>query len=174
MSKNLLIILILLLSISSGLAQTITTSTINYDSTSLIFPNPERGFSAYRAGAITLSFIDNLRLENITVIQRIYTIPQFINSPLSNNFLNIVEADFNTARDGGAKLVLRFSYTDYQNGEDAPLDRILEHIEQLKPLFQKHYDVIAYIEAGFIGAWGEWYYSSNNLNNTQDRRAILF
>ncbi len=30
------------------------------------------------------------------------------------------------------------------------------------------------MEAGLIGAWGEWYYSTNKLNNTEDRRSVLF
>jgi hypothetical protein len=163
-----------LILITSLCAQEVSTSLITYDPTDDIFPNPERGFSAYRSSKLSLSFIQDLRSQNVTVIQRIYTIPQFNNSALSQSFLDLVDFDLNTAREGGAKLVLRFSYTNDQNGADAPLDTILMHIDQLGPLFQEHYDVINYIEAGFIGAWGEWYYSSNGLNNTTARRAVLF
>ena len=148
--------------------------TIKYDSTDAIIFNPERGFCTQVSNPITLSLISSLKTQHISVIQRIYTIPQFRDKPLDDNFLNSVEQDFNTARKGGVKLVVRFSYTNDINGEDAPLDIILNHISQLKPLLQKHYDVIAYMEAGFIGAWGEWYYSTNHLNNTQDRRTVLF
>lgn len=145
-----------------------------YDESSEIIANPERGFSEYRAAPVTIGLINELKQNHVTVIQRIYTIPQFNNSALSQDFLNLVQADLNTAREGGVKLVLRFSYTDNQNGADAPLDIILLQIEQLKPIFQSNYDVIVYIEAGFIGAWGEWYYSSNLLNNTEDRRTVLY
>ena len=155
-------------------AQTPSMRTISYEGTEDIFPNPERGFSAYRSSKLTLSFVTNLRSENITVIQRIYKISQFVNNSFSQDYLDLIESDFNIARQGGAKLVLRFSYTDQQNGADASLSIILGHLDQLAPLFQKHYDIIAYIEAGFIGAWGEWYYSSNGLNNTTDRRTVLF
>ena len=34
-------------------------------------------------------------------------------------------------------------------------------------------DIIACVQAGFIGAWGEWYYSTNGLNNTTARNAVL-
>ncbi len=145
-----------------------------YTSTDEIFANPERGFSAYRSEPITNGFISECKEENVSVIQRIYTIPEFINQPLSDEFLSLVRSDFSLARNGGMKLVIRFSYTDYQNGADAPLDIILTHINQLKPIFEENYDVIVYVEAGFIGAWGEWYYSSNGLNNTEDRRTVLF
>lgn len=149
-------------------------STIYYQGTDEIFFNPERGFSAYRSNPITLSFINSLKAINVSVIQRIYTIPQYNEVPLPQSFLDIVNTDLNTAREGGVKLVMRFSYTNNQNGEDAALDTILLHINQLTPIFQQNYDVINYIEAGFIGAWGEWYYSTHNLNNTESRRAVAF
>ncbi len=147
---------------------------VNYIESDMIIPNPERGFSVYRSSQVTGGFINSIKQYNVTVIQRIYTIPQFNNSPLSADFLNMVESDLAAAREGGVKLILRFSYTDEQNGPDAPLNIIQQHIQQLKPIFQNNYDVIVYIEAGFIGAWGEWYYSTNNLNNTNDRRTVLF
>jgi len=155
-------------------AQNPSSTVIIYDSTDAIFPNPERGFSAYRSSAITQSFITSLRNQAVTVIQRIYTIPQFVRDSLSQSFLDLVDSDLTQARTGGAKVVLRFSYTNNQNGEDAALDTILLHINQLAPILQANYDVIAYIEAGFIGAWGEWYYSTHNLNNTVSRRTVLF
>ncbi len=149
-------------------------TTVSYTASDEIFANPERGFSDYQDSKVTVSLAQTLRNQAVTVIQRIYTIPQFNNSALSNDFLRLVQDDLDAAREGGAKLVLRFSYTDDQDGPDAPLDTILKQIDQLKPILQKNYDVIAYMEAGFIGAWGEWYYSSHNLNNTEDRRTFLF
>jgi hypothetical protein len=149
-------------------------STIYYQGTDSIFFNPERGFSAYRSNPITINFINQVKAINVSVIQRIYTIPQYNDIPLPQYFLDIVDTDLNTAREGGVKLVMRFSYTNNQNGEDAALDTILLHINQLTPILQANYDVINYMEAGFIGAWGEWYYSSHNLNNTVSRRAVAF
>ena len=154
--------------------QLLPQSTIIYQSTDEIFFNPERGLSAYRSNPVTLSFINTLKTMNVSVIQRIYTIPQYNDVPLPESFLNTVQTDFNTARLGGVKVVPRFAYTNNQNGEDAALDTILLHISQLTPILQENYDVIAYVEAGFIGAWGEWYYSSHNLNNTNSRRTVTY
>lgn len=149
-------------------------TNVQYEPTDEIFSNPERGFSVYRSTPITGAFISSIKGYNVSVVQRIYTIPEFINSALSAEFLLGVESDLNAAREGGVKLVQRFSYTNNQNGSDAPLNIIQTHIEQLKPIWAENYDVIAYVEAGFIGAWGEWYYSSNGLNNTVSRRSVLF
>ena len=154
------------------LAQSITQ--VDFVKSSEIISNPERGFSVYRSSPVTGAFINSIRQYKVSVIQRIYTIPQFNNSPLSDDFLFSVKSDLNAARDGGVKLVQRFSYTDNQNGADAPLNIIQTHINQLKPIWAENYDVIVYIEAGFIGAWGEWYYSSNGLNNTENRKNVLF
>lgn len=148
-------------------------STIKYEGTDEIFFNPERGFSAYRSNAISASLITSLKTQNVSIIQRIYTIPQFNSSPLSAEFLETVDKDFDAARDGGVKVVPRFSYTNRQSGADAALDTILLHIEQLTPVLRENSDVIAYMEAGFIGAWGEWYYSSHFLNKTAARRSVL-
>lgn len=165
--RNFLLVLILSIELFSQ-------TTIHYEGTDEIFFNPERGFSAYRSNPITSSYINTLKASNVSIIQRIYTIPQYNNIPLPESFLTTVQNDLNTARQGGVKVVLRFSYTNNQNGADAALDTILLHINQLTPIFQENYDVIAYVEAGFIGAWGEWYYSSHNLNNTTSRRAVLY
>ncbi|MCF6269952.1 MAG: DUF4832 domain-containing protein [Melioribacteraceae bacterium] len=150
------------------------TSAINYTISDEIISNPERGFYAYRSDPITNWFMNSNKANQVSVIQRIYTIPEFIDKPLSDNFLNILRNDLNMAREGGMKLVLRFSYTNSQTGADAPLDIILNHISQIEPILKENYDVITYVEAGFIGAWGEWYYSSNGLNNTANRKAVLF
>lgn len=167
---------LLLLALATGtvFAQCDSTS-VDYLGSDAIFANPERGFSAHRGTAVGANYVRSLREnQNVTIIQRIYTIPQFNDQPLSDDFISLVWSDLNAIRDGGGKAVLRFSYTNDQNGEDASLDQILEHIDQLTEVLQANSDVIAYVEAGFIGAWGEWYYSSHNLNNTDDRRTVLF
>src|SRR5699024_7204160 len=57
---------------------------------------------------------------------------------------------------------------------DASEARVLAHIAQLEPLLRAHEDVIALVQAGFIGAWGEWHTSTHGLDDDPDaRRAIL-
>ena len=88
-------------------------------------------------------------------------------------------------RSAGIKLILRFSYNfpsggdddddddDYEKAQDATLERVLEHISQLRPVLQRNADVVAVLQAGFIGAWGEWHSSSNDLTSPENKRAIL-
>ncbi|MBC8479260.1 MAG: DUF4832 domain-containing protein [FCB group bacterium] len=160
--------------VSVFFCQGITFSAHSYEGTDDIFPNPERGFSSFRTTPLTLSYCLGLRNQDMTLIQRIHTMPQFNSGPISQSYLDMIENDCLIAREAGVKMFMRFSYTSNQGGADAPLQVILDQLDQLEPVFQEYYDVITYIEAGFIGAWGEWYYSSNNLNNTEDRRAVLY
>jgi hypothetical protein len=96
-------------------------------------------------------------------------IPQDVLTGLDANFVDIRQASL--------KAIIRFSYnqgSDSTSAQDASKAQILRHIEQLTPLLQKNADVIAWMEAGFIGEWGEWHSSTNGLNNIQDKQQILF
>ena len=83
-----------------------------------------------------------------------------------------VDADFAAARQAGVKVVPRFAYNFDQSGPDAPLERILKHLDQLGPILQRNADVLAFVQAGFIGRWGEWHDSDNGLDSTPARSAV--
>lgn len=159
-----------------------STITTNYQSSSEDFANPERGFSVSRLARnesepLNLSDLQYWRSNTVTLIRRIYVIPN--NSALSQSFLDFVKNDLDTARKAGVKLFIRFTYnwdssgTLEASGKDAPKDRILSHLDQLKPILQANKDIIAFMQAGFIGSWGEWHHSSNGLDNTNDKKTIL-
>lgn len=156
-------------------ASTVTTS---YSESFENFPNPERGFyisdGPDASTPISVEKLQEARNRNMSLVRRIYLLSEYRNSPLPESFLNLVSNDLQKAREAGVKLIIRFAY-NWEKGEpDAPKDRILAHMEQLKPVLQKNYDAIAYVHAGFIGAWGEWNRSTNNLLNTTDMQDILF
>ncbi|MEA5597656.1 DUF4832 domain-containing protein [Rivularia sp. UHCC 0363] len=146
------------------------------------FPNPERGFyipfnpEPYQNKAFTplqLSELRKLRNDNLSLVRRIYLIPDR-SAQLPESFLNLVSQDLQTAREAGLKLIIRFTYNWQGGGPDASKNEILTHMEQLKPILQDNYDAIAYLHAGFIGYWGEWNRSTNDLLNTTDKKDILF
>lgn len=157
------------------------TTTIVYEPSNEDFANPERGFYAafdpqgnQPAPPLTVDQLKNLSQPNITLARRIYLIADFRNKHLSQEFLDKVAADLATARQAGIKLILRFTYNWENGGQDASQARIISHWEQLKSVLSDNYDAIAYLEAGFIGHWGEWNRSSYGLQeNPQARKAIL-
>ena len=92
-----------------------------------------------------------------------YHIAEFRDAPLSDAFLARLDEDFATARAAGFKIVPRFAYNYFTGGPDASLERVLGHLDQLAPVFQRNVDVLAFMELGFIGCWGEMHTSSNGL-----------
>lgn len=156
------------------------TVNVVYTPTDDKFPNPERGFYKYTridlttgSGALSNTQLLGYRQNNITLVNRMFYLKKFKNSPLTQEALDEVEKDFETARNGGVKVIVRFAYSEQENEPDAPLDIVLQHLDQLKPVFERNADVIATVQAGFIGAWGEWYYSTNGLNTSGARYEVL-
>lgn len=159
-----------------------------------IFPNPERGFTEELGGETKLSDSQNHVVKpeeewfwdeedenypdrkNQTLVMLMYYLYNYKTKDLSNKLLQGFDEDMQILRNHGFKCVLRFAY-DWKSKNDASLEWVHRHIAQLKPHLEKNADVIYVLEAGFVGEWGEWYYSSNFGNGTQhlnvNRRAVL-
>lgn len=157
----------------------ISASTILYEQSAEIFPNPERGFIHHyevtsEGSSLNLMTLLSLRAENVSMILRFYYLEKFKNQPLSETELQLIRTDMKALRDAGMKCVVRFAYTDDMAGTDAPLVNIKQHLDQLKPVFEENKDVIAFVQAGFIGAWGEWHSSSNGLATVDNEREVLY
>jgi lysophospholipase L1-like esterase len=166
------------------------TQTVSYTPSSENFANPERGFAyendvpwatndtwdfcrqgnnftAYNYDAwntpLDPSFLASERANGRSVVMSRYHIAAFRNGDISPEYLAFLDRDFATARQAGMKQIIRFAYNYPKGGPDAPLAQVLRHLDQLKPVLQRNKDVIATMEAGFIGCWGEWHSSSNEL-----------
>ncbi|HEY8143546.1 MAG TPA: DUF4832 domain-containing protein [Kofleriaceae bacterium] len=147
------------------------TVTIDFETTNLDFRNPERGF--FR----TIDLIAGgearwVRRTGHTLAQAIVRLDDYRDRALDGAFLTALRAGLADVRRAGIKVVLRFAYNDSFD-EDASRSRILGHINQLAPILADNADVIAVMQAGFIGAWGEWHSSTNGLDNDVDRGVIL-
>lgn len=161
--------------------------TVKYLESQEDFPNPDRGF--YRVAETTADSwvpLDSSQLKawrgsqpaddgNYSVISslvfRNIILSGFTHQALTPSLLADIDQDFATARQTGMKIVLRFTYTITANSGgcpegficppygDASKETVLQHIAQLKPLLQKNADVISCMQMGFVGTWGENYYS---------------
>lgn len=155
--------------------------TTTYSSSSKVITNPERGFyrqitSYSEDDGVDPVFLMNLKDQYISLVLCMYYLEKFKDSPLSQKQLDLINADFGKLREAGFKCVLRFAYTNTMEGEnatDAPIEMVETHIDQLKPILQENSDVIAFVQAGFIGAWGEWHSSTNDLTSTVNKKRIV-
>jgi hypothetical protein len=137
--------------------------------------NPERGFfTPYELpGPVGFSPV---RLTGNSLVHLNIRLDDWRETDLPADFLASLNQNFADLREAGLKAIIRFAYNQgpWPDSEpDASKAQILRHIEQLKPFFEKNSDVIAWVEAGFIGAWGEWHTSTNGLDNLTDKQEIL-
>ena len=163
--------------------------TVTYTESSEDIVNPERGFyipsgtKASKFVPLTASQLSAYRTAfkqpgkasyavKVSLIYRGYELDIFKHQALPDSFLLKLQDDFDAVRNAGLKMILRFAYTNSaKTGDcpdvykicppygDAPKDIVLTHVRQLKPLFQKNKDVIAVVQEGFIGIWGENYFT---------------
>lgn len=166
-----------------------TPASITYTESTEDIVNPERGFFQYaEIRASNYIPLDQATLAAYRSSQKIdgaaysvscslvyveYVLDSFLNSPISSSFLTNLNHDFAAARAAGVKLIPRFIYTNTTHSGncaeqsicplygDATKAVILGHIAQLKPLLQQNADVIACMQLGFIGIYGENYYSDH-------------
>lgn len=115
--------------------------------------------------------------DSISLVQSYFYLTGFVGKSLSEEAFTTMDTYFNELRKLGKKAVLRFAYeTDFMGrASSGPTQEdVLRHMEQLKPFLAKNVDVIQVVQAGFIGAWGEWHSSLHGLENTEaGKRTIL-
>lgn len=155
-----------------------TVNKITYTASTQVISNPERGFMhtwsvSSEGEPLSLVTLNSLKNENVTIILRLYYLDAFKNSDLTTVQLDLIKTDFERLREAGIKCILRFAYNGDQSETDAPLSVIESHLDQLKPIFIENADIIAFVQAGFIGSWGEWHTTTNNLTTTANKKAVV-
>jgi hypothetical protein len=143
---------------SSG-GVTYTPSTEN-------FANPERGFYHHTGDCDKADFsqstLQSYRTsQGISLVMCVFYLAEYKNGPIAQAALDQLQQQLATVRAAGLKMVLRLAYTTSTTGDDATKDRVLAHLDQLAPYLNAGKDVIAVVQTGLIGAWGEWYYTQN-------------
>jgi hypothetical protein len=149
---------------------------VKFDASAEIFANPERGFTKTFTARTALDQValNTYRVNQYnTIVVRVFYLEDYKNKVLDQIKLDFIQADLTSMRNAGIKGIVRFAYTEDMAGTDAPLSIVMQHIDQLKPLFEANKDVIAFVQAGFIGAYGEWHDSSNGLATPDNEKTIL-
>lgn len=169
--------LIHLLSAVFVLCQAALAGRMSYLPDTTDFANPERGW--FHQGSLDEGYLRQRRDDdNITVVRRYFRLDSFRTAPIAQQYLDDIGSGLDAARRAGVKVIPLFSYNFGRNdtgaSDDAPLARVLEHIGQVAPVLNANHDVILCWDAGFIGAWGEWHSSGNDLDNPDSMRVILF
>ena len=158
--------------------------TVTYTENTSIISNPDRGLQKYSStnssdvlspqstfiyNQLSQSTLTNWRTgtDKITVVYRYFILPSV---DLNSTYLTNMQTDFNRIRNSGLKCIIRFAYTnDCDSGCDTGTNQqqpsktqIISHISQLSNVINTNKDVIFSIQCGFIGTWGEWYYTGSS------------
>ncbi len=180
----------------------VALTTRSYDASSDVIANPDRGFYHYSetniyADGSGYTPLDPAQLtrwrtqEGVTEVFRYFYIEKYRDQDtIDSGYLTQVSNDFAVARSSGVKLIVRFAYVKGGSWPynapygDASQSRVVNQIRQLAPVLNQNADVISVLQAGFIGLWGEWYYTDSfahdpsqpgNLNDSDwaARRNVL-
>lgn len=149
------------------------------------FINPEKGMYLtnvyyFRDGdvppAVSVEKMRSIRDRNMSLSFSQFYLCDFLEEELSPAVLNTIKEDFERHRAAGLKTIVRFCYNYTGTESDSPkepeVDRVLRHIEQVKPLLREYADIIYVMQAGFIGSWGEWSISTH-FRKDSDRRKVV-
>ena len=178
-------------------AMSMQAAVVNYtaDNTT-IFRNPERGFltqlGRHTGGVCHAvkgkeSYLSKHAANDAgTLILVLYYLDEFNDKDvLPDSIIQGMNEDMQVLRDYGMKAIFRVAYAEDDNGKsgsdrsaaDAPLSIIQKHLAQFKTLWDANTDVIYVFQAGFVGQYGEWYYTDNFGNHVEhinaDCRALL-
>lgn len=78
---------------------------------------------------------------------------------LDEAFFKGIRQTLQNCRKNGCTVALRFRYDakGKLNPEPSSFDKMVSHIEQIRSdgLLEEYKDIIAYVESGFVGSWGE-------------------
>jgi len=161
---------------------------VNYEEIDESFSNPERGlytgtsFESEDGSPVTESALKaSLKFGRTLYMLECWLIP-FFDSDISAAYLDLIRTSLQAYRNVGMKCILRFGYSNHIKDlshpeNDAPFDtseeQMLRHIAQIKPILQEYSDVIYVLQAGFIGCWGEWHYTTGFLSSPETQEEYL-
>ncbi|MEK8033836.1 DUF4832 domain-containing protein [Ideonella sp. DXS29W] len=136
-----------------------------FSPTSADLPNPDRGFYSWAGsdlitdfdiGSVKAGYARGQRLVHAPV-----SLAAYRQTDIPASVLTTLGSRLEAIRAEGMKAELLVAYDFTAGGNDATASQIARHLAQLKPVLAAHAEVIPYMRAGFIGAWGEWHSSKS-------------
>ena len=150
----------------------------NYTESGSDIKNPERGLykmieykyhkregdDAGNYTSPTSSLTDQYDDNNTLVLTQFYMFDYADADHIDTAGKNYIRSVLSYVRQQGKKAIVRVSYNDKHPSpyrQEPTLDQIKNHISDLKTTFDDYEDVIYVVQAGFMGTYGEWYYTSS-------------
>ena len=122
------------------------------------------------------SEINKYACDSVSLVQTYFYLHGYIGRQLPPEAFTTMNVYFNKLRQLGKKALLRFAYETEPMGtvsSGPTMEDMFRHMKQLKPYLEKNKDVILALQAGFIGAWGEWHSSKHNIESSDANKRII-
>ena len=145
----------------------------NYSESSSDIKNPERGLYKMveykyhkRSGgytSATTSLTDEYDSNNTLVLTQFYLFDYVDSEHINSAGRDYIRSVLSNVRNSGKKAIVRISYNNEHPSsyhQEPTLDHIKKHLQDLAPIFTDYEDIIYVVQGGFIGTYGEWYYTS--------------
>lgn len=114
--------------------------------------------------------------DSVSLTQSYFYLTYLVGEKLTEDDFDTMQAYFNELLRQGKKTVLRFAYEKDFMGR-SPIGptagQILQHLDQLKPILEANKDLILVMQAGLIGAWGEWHSSIHGIENSEEAKKTI-
>ena len=134
--------------------------------------NPDRGW--YKEISNSASGYQYLYGTGYSMAMIYVRLDNYRSGSLPQSFLDALRKNLSNARSSGVKIVLRFAYNRDGTSPDASYTTVTQQLNQLAPILSEYSDVISVLQTGFIGSWGEWHGSTNNLiKDVSNRHGIM-
>ena len=155
---------------------------VSYSASTATITNPERGLYHQIGcnGVLSQSTYAGYRAAGTTLTLCYFNLGAYLNSPIAQSALDTFQTQMDNMRAAGIKTIVRFVYNQSDSGADAALPQLSAHMDQLAPYLARNKDVIAVIQGGFIGSWGEYANSQHygqiqalSAQNQADRAAVM-
>lgn len=114
--------------------------------------------------------------DSVSLSQSYFYLTYILGKELTDENFKTMQLYFDELQRLGKKTVLRFAYERDFVGR-APvgpeLEQALAHLDQLRPFLARNNDLILVVQAGVIGAWGEWHSSVHGLENSPEAKVAV-
>lgn len=140
--------------------------------------NPERGFYKQQSFHFNGSIPSAALWSNPEpLVLVLFYLEDFRDCDISSAALTRIGEVFDNIRAAGKKAIVRFGYINEHTNESKPWDagitQIQSHIAQVKPILTANEDIIYIMQAGFVGVYGEWYYTSDDFDYSVSGSSVV-
>ncbi len=177
------ILAILIFSACEDKKDTIPTTVVPFtEDRAINLLNPDRGFyeATYELTDKTdENMFQSAKDQGYALIYGIVTLRDYAEvEVLPSDILAKITKNLNDAKEIGIKIIFRIMYRPDMEELDPAKEIIQGHLSQLKATLQAGKEAISVVQAGTIGAWGEWHsftgdYSEENKDYVANRRAVV-